>query len=64
MGKSLITSLFAGLSVMVYEMWIRNFLASHNLIPGGLPRACWDGIFTAIICLLILLLLKKLRITR
>ncbi|MCR4819696.1 MAG: hypothetical protein K5838_01055 [Elusimicrobiales bacterium] len=62
MGKNLTISLFAGISVFVYEAWIKEFMAAHSLIPGGLPRYCWDGIFTAVICMLILILLKKLKL--
>ncbi|MBP5286313.1 MAG: hypothetical protein J6Z08_00255 [Elusimicrobiales bacterium] len=62
MGRNLTISLFAGISVFVYEAWIKGFLAAHSLIPGGLPRSCWDGIFTAVICMLILILLKKLKL--
>ena len=64
MGKNLITSIFAGLSVFVYEMWIKGFMASHNFFPSKLPHAFWDGLYTAFVCLLILFILRKLKITR
>lgn len=62
MLKTFITALFAGLSVFVYEMWIKGFLAAHNFFPSGMSRAFWDALFTAIICVIILLLLKKTKI--
>ena len=62
MGKTLITSVFAGLSVFVYEMWIRGFMAAHNFFPSKLPHAFWDGLYTALICAAILLLLKNLKV--
>jgi len=64
MSKTLITSFLAGVSVFVYEMWIRGFMSSHNFFPSKFPHAFWDGLYTAIICAAILFVLRKVKILR